>query len=59
MITYEAMKEFVVTFAFDTIVILTGITIIYNIYSAVRRIVRMVKRHKEKKKALDKTIEQA
>ncbi len=53
------MKEFVVTFAFDTIVILTGITIIYNIYSAVRRIVRMVKRHKEKKKALDKTIEQA
>lgn len=39
--------------------ILIGVAFIYNIYSAVRGIVRMVKRHRDKQKALDKIIEQA
>ena len=49
MITYESMK----------MVILIAVAFIYNIYSAVRGIVRMVKRHRDKQKALDKIIEQA
>lgn len=59
MITYESMKMFLVTFAFEALVILIAVAIIYNIYGAVRGIVRMVKRHRDKQKALDKTIEQA
>ena len=63
MITYESMKMFLVTFAFESLVILIAVVIavafIYNIYSAVRGIVRMVKRHRDKQKALDKIIEQA
>ena len=59
MITYESMKMFLVTFAFETLVILIAVAFIYNIYSAVRGIVRMVKHHKDKQKALDKIIEQA
>ena len=39
--------------------ILIAVAFIYNIYSAVRSIVRMVKRHRDKQKALDKIIEQA
>lgn len=56
MITYESMKMFLVTFAFEALVILIGVAFIY---SAVRGIVRMVKRHRDKQKALDKIIEQA
>lgn len=59
MITYEYMKMFLVTFAFEALVILIGVAFICNIYSAVRGIVRMVKRHRDKQKALDKIIEQA
>lgn len=59
MITYESMKMFLVTFTFESLVILIAVAFIYNIYSAVRGIVRMVKRHRDKQKALDKIIEQA
>jgi hypothetical protein len=52
------MKMFLVTFAFESLVILIAVAFIYNIYSAVRGIVRMVKRHRDKQKALDKIIEQ-
>jgi hypothetical protein len=53
------MKMFLVTFAFESLVILIAVAIIYNIYSAVRGIVRKVKHHRDKQKALDKIIEQA
>ena len=59
MITYESMKMFLVTFTFEALVILIGVAFISNIYSAVRCIVRMGKRHRDKQKALDKLIEQA
>ena len=53
------MKMFLVTFAFEALVVLIAVAFIYNVYSAVRSIVRMVKRHRDKQKALDKIIEQA
>jgi SAM-dependent methyltransferase len=48
------MKMFLVTFAIEALVILIAVAIIYNVYSALRGIVRMVKRHRDKQKALDK-----
>ena len=47
--TYEVMKEFVVTFAFEALIILMAVGIISSIVDTVKRIVRMVRRHREKK----------
>ena len=58
--TYEAMREFVVTFAFEAIIILMAVGIISSIVDTIKRIVRMVRRHREKKnQAQDGATEQA
>lgn len=58
--TYEVMKEFVVTFAFEALIILMAVGIISSIVDTVKRIVRMVRRHREKKnQAQDGATEQA
>lgn len=58
--TYEAMREFVVTFAFEAIIILMTVGIISSIVDTIKRIVRMVRRYREKKKqAQDGAAEQA
>lgn len=59
--TYEAMREFVVTFAFEAIIILMmAVGIISSIVDTIKRIVRMVRRHREKKnQAQDGVTEQA
>ena len=54
------MKEFVVTFAFEALIILMAVGIISSIVDTVKRIVRMVRRHREKKnQAQDGATEQA
>lgn len=58
--TYEVMKEFVVTLAFEALIILMAVGIISSIVDTVKRIVRMVRRHREKKnQAQDGATEQA
>lgn len=48
-----------VTFAFEAIIILMAVGIISSIVDTIKRIVRMVRRHREKKQAQDGATEQA